>query len=413
MSRFLPSLHELSGEVSPPTDRLLVTTRRAFEQRFGREPRWIVAAPGRVNLIGEHVDYNDGLVLPMAIERHTLVAADLSPAAHPGMAAIWAANLNDFQEVPLGLPADDRLPLWTRYVTGVIGLFGQTAAKPPPFDAVICSDLPLGGGLSSSASLEVAVATLMELLTGQSLLPVDKALLCQRAEHESVGVPCGIMDQFSAVLCRNDHLMLLDCRDQQVSMVPLADPDVAILVVDSGVKHELSESEYAVRRQQCRAAAQALRISSLREANAELLGRQRKQLGELLYRRAHHVVTEIERVQLAAHAIKRHDWSAAGELMFASHVSLRDDYQVSCAELDFLTDESRRLCHEGAVYGARMTGGGFGGATVHLVPATSAQQVADMLCTRYRDAFGLEASAFITRPTRGSHTLTQPTNETY
>jgi len=381
-----------------------------FLEQFGREPSCVVAAPGRVNLIGEHTDYNEGYVLPMAINRYTVLAADRTlegnASASSGAARVFSATLADRQEIPLAPDREPPLPTWAKYVQGVLHVFADEGISPPPFDAVIDSTVPLGGGLSSSAALEVAVATLLETLTGQSVEPIAKALLCQRAEHLGVGMPCGIMDQLSAVLCQADQLMLLDCRSQQTKMVPLAaDADVTVLVINSNVRHELVSGEYAARRRQCAAAARALGVSALRDVTVELLEQRQGRLDSLLYRRARHVVSEIQRTVQAAHAIETGRWQEVGELIAASHDSLRDDYEVSCPELDLLVETARALGPENGVIGSRMTGGGFGGCTVSLVRTAAVDEAARTICDRYQSQTGIVPTAFVTPPAQGACVL--------
>ena len=243
---------------------LAARTVAAFQERYGRPAKYVVAAPGRVNLIGEHTDYNDGFVLPMAIDRYTVLAAD---SADGDVARIFSATVEDQFEIPLSGGSLDDLPGWARYIRGVFDAYRDEGIAPQGFEGVIDSTVPLGGGLSSSAALEVSTALLVETMVGKSVTPVRRALLCQRAEHEGAGVPCGIMDQFSSVLCEAGHLMLLDCRDQSTKMVPLSDPSYAVLIINSNVKHELTGGEYAERRQQCEKSAELLGVPSLRDAS--------------------------------------------------------------------------------------------------------------------------------------------------
>ncbi len=294
-------------------------------------------------MIGEHIDYNDGFVLPMAIERYVAIAASPGEDAdNPGPAAnIYSVNLDEDVQLALGEPGEPGTPTWSSYVEGVLAGFMERGQAIPSFDAVISSNVPLGGGLSSSAALEVATATLLEAMLGQVLPPVDKALLCQRAEHRFAGVPCGIMDQFSSVFGENDALILLDCRSQEIESVPFLSNDVSVLITNSNVKHELTGGEYAQRRAQCDAALKKLDIASWRDVTREHLEACRDRLEEVEYRRARHVVSEIERTTKAAEAFRAGQWEAAGELMYQSHSSLRDDYEVSCEELDLLVDLAR------------------------------------------------------------------------
>ena len=393
-----------------PLIELANRAEATFQERFGRTANSLVAAPGRVNLIGEHTDYNNGFVLPMAINRYTVIAADVADGQ---VARVYSALIDEQQEIPLpsGEVASgevEALPEWTRYIRGVFDAYHEAGISPLAFDAVVDSTVPVGGGLSSSASLEVATATLIETLTGQSVTPVRKALLCQLAEHRGAGVPCGIMDQFSSVLCQAGHLMLLDCRSQETKMVRLADPAIEVLIINSNVKHELTGGEYAERRAQCYAAAKALGVSSLRDASMAMLGEQKANLNEILYRRARHVIGEIERTTAAATALEAGQWDEVGRLMFCSHASLRDDFEVSCGELDILVAAASELGTEQGVVGSRMTGGGFGGCTVSLVKADSAGDVAEEICRRYHKQTGVEATSFATPPAQGATVLSQP-----
>jgi galactokinase len=373
-----------------------------FARRFGRPARYLAAAPGRVNLIGEHTDYNDGFVLPMAIDRHVLIAADrpaeetASPQVRLYSAALdrWASFATEEAATPG--PAD-----WSNYVRGVFAGFQAAGHRPGPFDAVIHSDLPVGGGLSSSAALDVAAATLLEALAGTRLDPLAKALLCQRAEHDFAGVPCGIMDPCASVMGRAGSLLLLDCRSRTVQLTPLADPDILVLIVNSNVKHALTDGGYAARRRQCEDAARLLGVPALRDVTLEQLERARGRVDDLLYRRARHVVSENARTLQTADALRRGDWDRVGRLMLASHASLRDDFQVSCDELNVLV----KLATEAGAIGSRMTGGGFGGCTVTLVRRPSLDAVSRHISDGYLRETGRAASVFVTRPADGARLL--------
>ena len=274
----------------------------------------------------------------------------------------------------------------------------------PSFDAVVDSTIPLGGGLSSSAALEVATATLLEALCGEKLPPVAKALLCQQAEHEYAGMPCGIMDQFASVMAQADALLLLDCRSQVVTPVPMADPAVTVLIVNSRVKHELAagESPYAQRRADCESAARALGVPALRDATAATLMAAFDRLSPTVFRRARHVIGENARTLAAADAARHGDWQRFGELMVASHESLRDDFEVSCPELDLLVNLALELSGQGGVYGSRMTGGGFGGCTVSIVRSEQLPSIARHLADGYRRQTGIVPEIFATRPAAGA-----------
>jgi galactokinase len=400
-------------------EQLIQSTTDRFQSRYGRAPRWVVAAPGRVNIIGEHVDYNDGFVLPMAIDRYCVIAAGEAPdlgraqdsATRGGdrgddfpVATLFSVARDDEAIISLTSPSRHQEPgHWSNYVAGVVAGCVARGMRPAGFQAVIESAVPVGGGLSSSAALEVAVATLLEAMTGTRMELVDKALLCQAAEHEYAGVPCGIMDQFASVMCHTNHLMLLDCRSQHIEQIPFTDPSITVLIVNSNVKHELSGGEYAERRGQCEAAARTLHVASLRYTTLAELEASREKLEPVEFRRARHAVSEIARTAKAADAVKASDWPLVGRLMFASHDSLRDDYEVSCRELDLLVDLARELGARGGVIGSRMTGGGFGGCTVSLVESDAVDDVARQLAHSYRAETGIEPSVLTSRPSRGAY----------
>jgi galactokinase len=387
-------------------DQLRAETNRLFKDRFSRDPKYLVAAPGRVNLIGEHTDYNGGYVLPMAIERYVVIAAGHSTdSAADGLARIFSAEKGDEERLRVAGQIKPGSSGWASYVQGVIGGFAARGSMIPPFDAVIRSTVPLGGGLSSSAALEVATATLIEAMLGQQLKPTEKALLCQEAEHKYAGVPCGIMDQFSSTLCRRDHLMLLDCRSQNVEHVPFTASDISVLITNSNVKHELTGGEYAKRRAQCEAAAKTLGVQTLRDACREQLESARPRMDDVSYRRARHVISEIDRTAKAADCIRSGHWHEVGQLMYASHASLRDDYEVSCPELDQLVEIAKEIGESGGVIGSRMTGGGFGGCTVTLVKTAAAAAIMETIRCRYQKATGIAATLFTTRPAQGAQIL--------
>ena len=371
-----------------------------FQKEYGRPPRWIVAAPGRVNVIGEHTDYNDGFVLPMAIERYAIMAADA--AATPGKISIYDTHFKENATIDVSAPVTKGQPKWSNYIRGVLAGFQNRGVKIPALDIAFMSTVPLGGGLSSSAALEVCTATLIEAATGKKIDPVDKALLAQKAEHDFAGVPCGIMDQFISALGREGHLLLLDCRTRKTELVPMSDPSVALLVINTNVKHELSGGEYAERRAQCEEAAKNLGVKSLRDVTADQLEKGKAKLSEVVFRRARHVIGEIERTVHAAEGIRASNWPAVGNLMYASHASLRDDYEVSCKELDDVVAIAEDIGYKGGVYGCRMTGGGFGGCCVALVKADAADAITKKMAADYKAKTGIEATIFASRPAAGA-----------
>jgi galactokinase len=371
-----------------------------FQKTYGRAPRWIVAAPGRVNVIGEHTDYNDGFVLPMAIERYAIMAAD--SAAAPGKVAVYDAHFKESTTIDVSAPVTKAQPKWSNYLRGVFAGFQNRGVKIPSLDVAFMSTVPLGGGLSSSAALEVCTATLIEAVTGKTIDPVEKALLAQKAEHDFAGVPCGIMDQFISALGREGHLLLLDCRTRKTELVPMSDPSVALLIINTNVKHELSGGEYAERRAQCEEAAAKLGVKSLRDVTADQLEKNKGKLSELVYRRARHVIGEIERTTHAAEGVRNSNWPTVGQLMYASHYALKDDYEVSCKELDAVVEIAETIGAKGGVYGCRMTGGGFGGCCVALVKASAVDSISKTIAQEYKKKTNIEATIFSSRPASGA-----------
>ncbi len=372
-----------------------------FQKAYGRAPRWIAAAPGRVNVIGEHTDYNDGFVLPMAIEFYTIMAAD-RPVDGKNVITLRSTSQADVATIDLSAPVKPSAPKWGNYPRGVVAGFLARGVNPGGLDVLVHSTVPLGSGLSSSAALEVCTATLIEAVTGKAIDPVEKALLAQKAEHDFANVPCGIMDQFISALGREGHLLLLDCRTRQTELVPMSDPSVALLVINTNVKHELSGGEYAERRAQCEEAARNLGVKSLRDVTADQLEQGKSKLSEVVFRRARHVIGEIERTLHAAEGIRQSNWPTVGQFMYASHYALRDDYEVSCKELDDVVEIAEDIGYKGGIYGCRMTGGGFGGCCVALVKADAVDAISKKIAADYKAKTGIEATIFASRPASGA-----------
>ncbi|MCC6906579.1 MAG: galactokinase [Phycisphaerales bacterium] len=396
----------MSLTASPKLESVADQAGRAFISRFGRSPRWVVAAPGRLNLIGEHTDYNGGHVLPMAIERWCTIAADSSDA---GRSTIFSLAQDEALHLDFTRPIEPAGGGWSNYVRGTARQFQDLGVALPNIAAIIASTVPVGSGLSSSAALCVSLATLLEQVSGQNLEPRDKALLCQRVEHEFAGVPCGIMDQSASIMARADHALHLDCRSGAIEHVPMPPRDRAVmLVIDTGVHHDLATNEYGQRRRQCEQAVTAIArltgrpINSLRDVDAPMLASCAARLDPLIRRRAQHVITENERVLKAVAALRAGQLDAFGELMFESHDSLRDEYEVSCAELDCVVAAARQLGAAGGVMGARMTGGGFGGCAIVLCAPQSAEQVARSIGDSFNARFARLPAIFATAAADGA-----------
>jgi galactokinase len=375
-----------------------------FETRFGRRPTIRVTSPGRVNLIGEHIDYLGGKVMPVAIGKHlTLHAARREAhtvevsAAGIGAGSPVSIDLDDLR------PRAGRAESWLNYVIGVLAVYRAGGIELPGFCVTIDSTLPSGAGLSSSAALETGIALVIEAFSGIERDAVDRALLCQRAEHEFAGVPCGIMDQLAVGAGKAGHALLLDCSDLSIRHVPLPS-ELALVVADTGVKHALGDGEYRKRREDCDEILRRLGAASFHGISIELLAAGAEKLDEKLLRRARHVVSEMARVDAFAAALETSDHEALGQLMRAGHESLRLDYEVSCPELDFLVETAYALPADGGVVGSRMTGGGFGGSTVTLVRRECADAFIDRLGRSYQGKFGRPLNAFVTSAVAGAAT---------
>ena len=374
-----------------------------FADRFSSTPRFF-QAPGRVNLIGEHTDYNEGFVMPFAIDRQTFVAA---AKRDDSIINVHALDLEESAEIDLKASPKKRRGSWVDYVEGTARSMTSDIGEIHGADMVVTSTVPIGAGLSSSAAIEIAVGLALASLSGLEVDGRELAFAGQRAEHEFVGTRSGIMDQFTAVFARAGSAMLLDCRSLEIDYIPIANVHAEIVVIDTRVKHDLATSEYNTRREECESGVALLReqlpeISSLRDVTTDHLAEFDHLLPDNIRRRCRHVVSENERTLEAADAFRAGNEVAAGELMLRSHMSLRDDYEVSCPELDFIVETA---CAVPGVFGARMTGGGFGGSTVILIEKSSIEELRSKCMRAYSDRFGFEPGFYTFRAADGASAI--------
>jgi galactokinase len=370
-----------------------------FQEMFGASPR-IFRAPGRVNVIGEHTDYNDGFVMPAAMEFYTWVAAEKR-----GDRILEAYSEHFDEKISLSLDALAGSPRrhWSDFIRGVAAVLQNAGYNLAGANLVIHGEVPLGAGLSSSASLEVATALALISLSGIDVPRLELVKLCQKAEHEYVGTRCGIMDQFIAIFGTAGHVLMLDCRSLEYRLLPMP-RDLRLVVCNSMVRHELASGEYNRRRADCEEGVKLLQphlpgIRALRDVSVADLEAWKQVLPATVYRRCRHVVTENQRVLAAAKALQSGDADRFGQLMYRSHASLRDDYQVSCKELDLLVDLASS---SSSVYGARMTGGGFGGCTVNLLREDASDLFKEHISQVYREVTSIIPEIYVCEPAQGA-----------
>lgn len=384
-----------------------ITTR--YQETFGHAPAHITRAPGRVNLLGEHVDYNDGFVLPAAIDRATYVAFSPADAAHT---TVVAADFNQSasfsaETIPSKTQPDaSSLPEWSHYPAGVMWALMEEGVSTPAMNAVFASNVPRGSGLSSSASVELAFIIAWQALGSWTLPAMKRALLGQKAENKYVGVNCGIMDQFASACGVESKLLLLDCRSLTWKPIPLPE-NVSIVIADTTVRRKLTSGEYNKRRAACEEAVRLLKadlpnIKSLRDVSEEEFNKYASKLPDEVEKRARHVVEEIGRSNQAEALLEAKNIHEFGRLMNECHVSLRDLYEVSCPELNVMVNVAQSL--EGC-YGARLTGAGFGGCTVNLVAKEFADGFAQKLTEGYEAETGLHPEIYITGASNGAELI--------
>jgi galactokinase len=380
-----------------------------FQNTFGNAPQHVARAPGRVNLLGEHVDYNDGFVLPAAIDRATYMAFSPTPSDQTTLLAIDFDQHASFSPETISSKTQSDgspLPEWTHYPAGVMWSLRQQNLSTPAMNAVFASDVPRGSGLSSSASVEMAFALAWQTLSDWTLPAMQRALLGQKAENQYVGVNCGIMDQFASACGVANKLLLLDCRSLEWKTIPLPE-DVSIVIADTTVRRKLTSGEYNKRRFACEEAVRLLKedlpeIKSLRDVSVEEFNRFVERLPGEVAKRARHVVEEIERSKQAEGLLESGNIQRFGELMNQCHASLRDLYEVSCPELNSMVRIAQSL--EGC-YGARLTGAGFGGCTVNLVGREQAKTFSELLAKGYQVESGYQPEIYITGASNGAELL--------
>ncbi|MDY0748459.1 galactokinase [Paucibacter sp. R3-3] len=376
----------------------------AFQTAFGAAPATFVQAPGRVNLIGEHTDYNDGFVLPCAIDYGTVIAGsrrdDLTVRV---CAADYSNAVDEFRLDQPIVPRDDAL--WANYVRGVVKMLLQRGYPLRGVELAVAGNVPQGAGLSSSASLEVCVSQAFKTLAGltdEALSPNEMALLSQEAENKFVGCNCGIMDQLISARGQDGHSLLIDCRSLDAKPVPMPS-QLDVMIINSNVKRGLVESEYNTRRQQCEAAAAHYGVKALRDLNEAALLAGRAGLDEVTFRRARHVVTENQRTLDAAAALAANDVSMLARLMAESHASMRDDFEITVPPIDRLVEIVKAVIGESG--GARMTGGGFGGCVVALLPREQVEAARAAIAAQYRAPNGEPATVYVCHASVGASEL--------
>ena len=376
-----------------------------FRAKFGVNPQ-VYRAPGRVNLIGEHTDYNDGFVMPAAIGFYCWVA--VSPRQDRKL-VVSSQEFPEQAEVDLSAQPPKPTHTWSDYSVGVAAQLELAGFRLSGANLLVHGEVPIGAGLSSSASIEVATALALAEESGLSIERSHLARICQQAENDFVGMRCGIMDQFISLHRRANHAVMLDCRSLRYELVPIPQ-SVKLVICNTGVKHKLAGGEYNRRREECEEALRALskampNIRALRDVSREQLEEHRGLLSEISYKRARHIVTENERVLKSVETLRAGDLKQFGESMAESHVSLRDFFQVSCAELDLMVELANR---QPGVYGARMTGGGFGGSTINLVDERYCAAFAENVAKGYQQETGIAAALYVCMPADGA-TLVETT----
>lgn len=385
-------------------DALIQEIRNRFIELFNSEPL-LVRSPGRINLIGEHTDYNDGFVMPAAIDKEIIFAIGPS-ASHDSL--VYALNFDQHISLDVKNPAKVNKPGWANYLLGVLFQIKQHGYTVPPFNCVFGGNIPTGSGLSSSAALECGFGFAVSELFNLNIPRLNIVTMAQWAEHNYVGVKCGIMDQYASVMGKEGNVILLDCRSLKHTYAPIDLHDHIIILCDTKVKHALVDSEYNTRRQECEEGVRILKmhypeIQSLRDVTRAMVEQHRSELKGKVFDRCLYVVSEIQRVQDATKDLEANKLEAFGVKMYETHEGLSKLYQVSCKELDFLVDEAKKT---GKVFGARMMGGGFGGCTINLLKERDADEVIETLTKAYKMKYNIDMPSYRVKIKDGTSVLT-------
>ncbi|WP_318402506.1 galactokinase [Photobacterium leiognathi] len=377
---------------------LISNVKHAFTAVLGYQPSHLIQAPGRVNLIGEHTDYNDGFVLPCAINYQTVVAA--APRTDNIIRVVSVDYDNATDEFDLTQPIEfQQDKMWANYIRGVVKCLLERGFTFTGADIAVTGNVPQGAGLSSSAALEVVIGQTFKVLYNLEISQANIALNGQQAENQFVGCNCGIMDQMISAEGRENHAMLLDCRSLETQAVSMPE-DMAVMIINSNKKRGLVDSEYNTRRQQCEEAARIFGVKALRDVTIKQFNAKAHELDELVAKRARHVITENDRTVEAATALRNHDMKLMAELMAQSHASMRDDFEITVFEVDTLVEIVKDVIGEQG--GVRMTGGGFGGCIVALVPPTLVNEVKAAVEAKYQAATGLKESIYVCQAKDGA-----------
>lgn len=382
------------------TQELIAKCNEQFKTTFGTDPQKVVLSPGRINIIGEHIDYNHGFVLPAAIDKYICFAISKNETQD---CRIVSLDLNDEYQFNI---QDKVAPISKNWVNYFLGVFHQVQDKiDSGFDIVFSSTIPIGAGLSSSAALECGFLYGLNYFFGLGLDKKQIAKMGQKAEHTFAGVNCGIMDQFASVFGKENQVIFLDCDTLEHQYAPADFGDYTLLLLNTNVKHNLQTSEYNNRRKECEAGIGIIQnkfpeVSNFREAKMEMVEELKEEMGDVVYRRSRFVVGEISRIQELVKSLKENDFENVGQLMTATHYGLSKDYEVSCEELDFLVDH---VLQEEGVLGARVMGGGFGGCTINLLKKTEVEKIIEKLSKAYLEKFGIELTPYQVSVSEGTH----------